>query len=325
MELDALFAAGHGVLTRAELASAGIGWRRIQSALKRNQIRRISRGRYATMEDLGEFGKARALNGVVSGLSALSHFGVWVPAWHRPSKLQIRVTRNVRRKHIAHPFRRKTSRQVTVRVLSLLVPDSYTEHPRGRGNGRRLRAEPVDNIATAILVAEEDCSWDELVAIGDSALRQGVSMSTLQDIARFGGAKLRRAFSLLDASSSSGAESLVRARLGAAGLRIRTQYGISRMHVDGLIGSSLVIEIDGVAYHRSPEQVLSDRRRDRVLQALGYVVLRFTASEVYHEWERVLREILLFVRAKKHRRRVRSPEDLDESFGRWLTGGFATA
>jgi hypothetical protein len=43
-----------------------------------------------------------------------------------------------------------------------------------------------------------------------------------------------------------------------------------------------VIEIDGHDFHeRTKEQAAADRKRDRVLSALGYTVIRFTGSEVY--------------------------------------------
>ncbi|MDJ1370928.1 type IV toxin-antitoxin system AbiEi family antitoxin domain-containing protein [Gulosibacter molinativorax] len=314
MDWDTIFATGHGVLTTADLLGAGIAFTTIRRALKNKLIRRISRGRYAVMGTLSDYGTARALNGVVSGLSALKQWGVWLPSRHRNPKLNIRVTRNVDRKHVCHPFRRKTAKSVSVRVLPNSVPDSYTDHPRGRGNGRQLRRQPLDEIPTAILVAEADCTWDELVAIGDSALQLGVAMSTLKEIAKLGTSKLRRAFAMLDSESQSGAESLLRARLSSRGINLKVQVPISKMHVDGLIGTSLVIEVDGVEYHRTKEQVLADRRRDRILHALGYIVLRFTAAEVFYEWDRVLREILLYLKMNKHRRKVHDPDDFADEF-----------
>jgi hypothetical protein len=44
----------------------------------------------------------------------------------------------------------------------------------------------------------------------------------------------------------------------------------------------IAIEVDGHDYHeRTKEQARRDRSRDRVLQAAGYVVMRFTGSELW--------------------------------------------
>jgi very-short-patch-repair endonuclease len=47
----------------------------------------------------------------------------------------------------------------------------------------------------------------------------------------------------------------------------------------------LVVEVDGARWHPDPAR---DQRRDNVLAALGWRVLRFTWSEVVHDSARVL-------------------------------------
>jgi very-short-patch-repair endonuclease len=42
----------------------------------------------------------------------------------------------------------------------------------------------------------------------------------------------------------------------------------------------VAIEVDGGAFHSSPEQVESDKARDRVLLAAGWNTIRFTSKEV---------------------------------------------
>jgi very-short-patch-repair endonuclease len=54
----------------------------------------------------------------------------------------------------------------------------------------------------------------------------------------------------------------------------------------------LVVELDGYAYHSDRTSFEADRRRDRELQARGYVVLRFTYREVMEEPERVLEALI---------------------------------
>ena len=67
--------------------------------------------------------------------------------------------------------------------------------------------------------------------------------------------------------------------------------GVGR--VDFVFGDRLVIEVDGREFHASPDQFESDRRRDAVLSALGYRVLRFSYRQVMDRWD----EVELAVRA----------------------------
>ena len=45
----------------------------------------------------------------------------------------------------------------------------------------------------------------------------------------------------------------------------------------------LVIETDGLRYHRTPAQQSRDRQRDQALTAAGLTVLRFTHAQVRFE------------------------------------------
>ncbi|MBW1995541.1 MAG: DUF559 domain-containing protein [Deltaproteobacteria bacterium] len=45
----------------------------------------------------------------------------------------------------------------------------------------------------------------------------------------------------------------------------------------------LIIECDGFRYHSDKESFTKDRARDRVLQRKGFIVLRFSGHEIYHD------------------------------------------
>jgi very-short-patch-repair endonuclease len=49
----------------------------------------------------------------------------------------------------------------------------------------------------------------------------------------------------------------------------------------------LVVETDGLRYHRTPAQQARDRERDQAHVAAGLTALRFTHAQVFHEPERV--------------------------------------
>jgi very-short-patch-repair endonuclease len=58
----------------------------------------------------------------------------------------------------------------------------------------------------------------------------------------------------------------------------------------GLENIKFCIEIDGQDYHKTKEQRLHDYQRERYLQEEGFVVIRFTASEVYVDAWRCVEE-----------------------------------
>jgi very-short-patch-repair endonuclease len=65
----------------------------------------------------------------------------------------------------------------------------------------------------------------------------------------------------------------------------------------------LIVETDGLRYHRTPAQQARDRRRDQVQTAAGLTTLRFTHAQVRFEPAEV-RELLLQVAARLSGRRA---------------------
>jgi very-short-patch-repair endonuclease len=66
------------------------------------------------------------------------------------------------------------------------------------------------------------------------------------------------------------------------GLRLDLQVEEGRYRVDFLANEWLVIEIDGAAYHSSPEAVERDKVRDAYFESLGYTVIRIPAKVVFN-------------------------------------------
>lgn len=76
----------------------------------------------------------------------------------------------------------------------------------------------------------------------------------------------------------------MRPHLGALvseGVRLDFQVEEGRYRVDFLVNHWLVVEIDGAAYHSSPEAKMRDAVRDRYFEGLGYSVLRIPAKLVF--------------------------------------------
>ena len=70
--------------------------------------------------------------------------------------------------------------------------------------------------------------------------------------------------------------------------------------VDGLIGTRLVLQLDGYGPHTTRRQHNRDLRQDDKLRRKGYIVLRYTRDHVMREWTMIETTILGLVRAGKH-------------------------
>ena len=106
-----------------------------------------------------------------------------------------------------------------------------------------------------------------------------------------------------DPKSESGTETIIRLRLRAAGIHLRTQVvipGVGR--VDFLVGNRLIIEADSREHHLSKYQ--ADRTRDRVATGLGFIVVRLTYQDVVHRWNSVVADIRAIIRRREHRRPI---------------------
>lgn len=97
--------------------------------------------------------------------------------------------------------------------------------------------------------------------------------------------RCQSALALVDGVCESGTEFVFWARLGDLHGVIDRQVmivGVGR--VDFVVGSRLVVEIDGFDHHGGREQYESDRDRDAALSRLGHRVLRFSHRQVFERW-----------------------------------------
>ena len=62
------------------------------------------------------------------------------------------------------------------------------------------------------------------------------------------------------------------------GVKLQMQVPVSSYRLDFLVDDLLIVEVDGAAYHSSPEAVERDRIRDISMTRAGFVVLRIPAK-----------------------------------------------
>lgn len=274
MEVVDQFRAFLGVLTTAQVLSAGVPRAAIARSIEAGRVERLRRGWLAWHAEPA----ARAaveLGGCVSCLDALEHLGAWRPRGGSD--------------HVRFPEERRRRRGGTAGGCR-----PYGDNP--------LVAASVDDLETAFRCALRCCDREELIAVADSLVhRELATLESLRAWAATAPLERRRWLDLVDARAEAGTESMVRLRLRALGLAVRIQVRIEPGRVDLLIGDRLIVECDSAKYHTDPEAFQRDRRRDRAHLAKGYLVVRLTWEQIHEEWPAIERDILAIIRRGDHR------------------------
>lgn len=266
-----LVAANGGVVSTAQLRAAGWTHPRIKR-LPEQGWSRLRRGWYASQTANAEVVRAVSAGGVLACVSALRLRRVWVP----DSALHIRYSSRARQSgrgiRSCHPYRLDPPIAGAVDSLNIAVASV---------------ANCLD--AEGVVIVLDSMLNKQMIEIADA--RAVVAAS------RF--ARLNLA-DRCDARSESGTETIIRLRLRALGIHLRTQVHIAGVgRVDFLVGERLIIEADSREHHLPKYQ--SDRTRDRVAIGLGYLVIRVTYEDVAYRWDAILEDILLVIRRRAHR------------------------
>ena len=181
------------------------------------------------------------------------------------------------------------------------VPSGIREcHPRPRV---ATADRSVDPLPLALATALRCVSPETAVQLMDSALHRGLlDAAELTTIVIGAPPACHVLLDRVDGSAESGTETLVRVRLRARHVKLRTQVQILDIgRVDLLIGDRFVIEVDSRSHHTSEQAYAADRHRDRRLAASGYLVVRLTYEDVMSGWEEVEPDILAIIRSGQHR------------------------
>lgn len=81
-----------------------------------------------------------------------------------------------------------------------------------------------------------------------------------------------------------------------ASVLLRSQVINGNYRFDFVFADYFIIEIDGHDFHKSKKQRFYDYKRERDIQSVGYIVIRFTASDVYRNPENCINEMIDIVR-----------------------------
>jgi Transcriptional regulator, AbiEi antitoxin/Protein of unknown function (DUF559) len=283
-----LAARQHGVITRAQLLTLGFSDAAIRQRRANGRLHALWRGVYAVgRPEVGRFGRWMAAVlacGPGAVLSDTSAAALWEIGVERAGEIEVSVPTDTprRRPGIRVHRRRQLDRTVERGIPVTTIVDTLVavSHTYGRKAIERAinEADKRDLITPPALRAAIDGRPDA------AALR------ALLD---------RRTFVLTESE------------LERAFPPIASEAGLpppqSRKYVNGFKVDffwpelGLVVETDGLRYHRTPAQQARDRLRDQAHLAAGLTPLRFTHEQIWYEREYV-RGILRTVALKLSRR-----------------------
>ena len=279
------------VATRAELRSLGVTPHELTAATRSGELVRVRRGWYAHPWADDAVIRAVRVGGRLACVSALRAHGVWAVDDER---LHVHVPESASRLRSQHD---KSVALADRLADGVVLHRSHYPHAAG---GTRLRCSVVEALAQYL---REHCdAWG--VAALDSALhKRAISEQQLSELHRVLPRRCRRLMAQADARSESGTESIVRVGLVRAGIRPRLQVWVLKdVRVDLLIGDRLIIEVDSREFHDDPEAFERDRRRDLLLKALGFEVLRLSYAQVMGDWPTILTAIQTLMQRGQHLR-----------------------
>ncbi len=255
---------------------------------------RIRRAWYGVPETPYEYRAAIAMGGRVGGLSAARSYGLWDPG-DRDIHVSWPPHGNVARlgRRLGYPANADIGEGRIVSHWRIL---RETEPPR-----ELWRESAEQTIAQVLLSSDRSTA----VAVVDSALHIGViAPHQLHFIFGRMPARVRALRAAIDGGADSGLESIVRLWLWDQGLPFLAHATAADLEVDLLVGTSLVIELDGERFHATPEAFESDRRRDTVLGSAGYIVIRFSYQQITEDWESCAARIRHHLSRGDHLRRI---------------------
>lgn len=234
----------------------GLAKRQLKSLIDRHELTSPARGWYAVPSADRAMTSAVVLGGRLSCVSALRHHGCDVPG--DASVLHYSVS----------PHHGGRAPAGTVRHFEHVHDSggSYVQ-PLPDALVRALLCRPyLDALSTLELVARprgQALLEDVLARV--EAVRPGLAADLATDV---------------DLASRSAAETRVRLALRAAGLHVVAGAQVPGVgEVDFLVEGCVIVEIDGLAYHKDRKQYRLDRRRDRAAARLGLVVLRYAFED----------------------------------------------
>ncbi len=268
-----------GVAATHELLRDGHTSHQLTAAVRIGTLIRVRQGHYACPTVSNPEVEAFRVGGRLTGLSGARHHGIWAPP---SADLEITVRPDAR------ALRSRNDK--SVRLTAAKPPGVAVRWTDLGVSGTRT----VANVLTCLRdIARKQPPLVAFAAV-ESALLQGMISDARwkREVASLP-QRHRDVLARVGHHSESGGESMMKYHLILGAIAFEQQVKIAGVgRVDFLLGNRLVIEVDGAEFHTTRASFEEDRRRDAVLSALGYRVLRFSYTQVERNWAQVEASIL---------------------------------
>jgi Transcriptional regulator, AbiEi antitoxin/Protein of unknown function (DUF559)/AbiEi antitoxin C-terminal domain len=270
----------HGVVTRGQLLALGMGARSIEHRLSSGRLHPLMRGVYAVgRPEVGRFGWWMAAVLACGPKALLSHHSA-AALWGIR-----RAQQNVRQADV---------HVVVARGHARIRPGIHVHCRRGHELPARREVDgiPVTHpVATLVDLATELADGQLEAAVNEADHLKLVDPERLRRAldALPPWAGVKRLSGLLDGPTitltTTELERLFLPLAAGAGLPApQTQTRLDGYRVDFYWPElGIVVETDGLRYHRTPFKQASDKRRDNAHAGSGLTTLRFTHGQICHE------------------------------------------
>lgn len=265
MQLKEVLRRQDGVITAAQAREAGQSAAQVRQSVNSGRWLRLERGLFAdTQRERTD--RARLFEAALGAGSSSTVHGVAAAWWHglhdqAPTTVGVTVPRH----------RRSTTRFAMVRRRDL----SHTDRVE-------LRGLWVTEVPLTVLEAAVELGPHGAVFL-DRALQRRVAYSTVRrahyrNLGRSGSAAAAALLVAASDRAASQAERVLVRLLRSAGVDGWTLHlWASGYELDfGFAAERVAIEVDGWAWHSTPEQFQHDHERQNILTNHGWTVLRFT-------------------------------------------------
>lgn len=265
MNLVTWLSTREGIAHRADATARGFSPSHVRAAIRANRVRRIRSTWIALDSAPAELLAAAGAAGRLTCLSLARRRRWWIP--------NSQDTADDRHHLQVGPNAHRLRDDVVLHWATPLVD---------RGD-RVLEASVEDALAHIARCL----SHEEALVIWESAVKvEHLDLESVRAV-RWPDAASRHCANTIRGMSDSGLETIFVVRLSPWGVPLRQQVLLAGHRVDVLIGTHLVVQLDGFAFHSSSADRTRDVAHDAQLRLRGYTVLRFTYAQVVHDWAHV--------------------------------------
>ncbi|MGO2141351.1 MAG: DUF559 domain-containing protein [Leucobacter sp.] len=261
-----------GIIRSSELIARGVTRYRVQQEVAAGRLIRFKKGWLAAPTADPQLIAAASAGLTLSCVTQAQRLGLWV-----------RKSPDTGHFSVPRPGSERRPPDSVLHYHAPIVP-----------RGRFALVDEIENVLALVAQCEP---FEDAVATWDSALNKKlVDRAGLEHLPLPAASK--RVLEATDPFADSGLESYVRVRLSWLRLPIVSQAWLVGRRVDFLIGSRLVVQIDG-GHHVGPQRT-DDIEHDAQLKLRGYTVIRVSYTQIMHSWPETQALIMRAVAAGLH-------------------------